>query len=60
MAKVLLGVTGSVAAIRTPVGLDLGAISAPEIALSILAGVVAARHGRDGGGMDRVRPGSGR
>ena len=32
-----------------PVGLDLGAVSAEETALSILAEVVAARHGRDGG-----------
>lgn len=37
--------------IQTPVGLDIGAISAEEIALSILAGIVAARHGRAGGAM---------
>jgi len=41
--------------IQTPVGLDLGAISAEEIALSILAGVVAARHGREGGPMFNVK-----
>jgi xanthine dehydrogenase accessory factor len=32
-----------------PVGLDLGALSAEETALSILAEVVATRHGREGG-----------
>jgi xanthine dehydrogenase accessory factor len=32
-----------------PVGLDLGGVSAEETALSILAEVVATRHGRDGG-----------
>jgi xanthine/CO dehydrogenase XdhC/CoxF family maturation factor len=35
------------------VGIDLGARSAPEIALSILAGLVADRHGADGGWLDR-------
>jgi xanthine/CO dehydrogenase XdhC/CoxF family maturation factor len=32
-----------------PVGLDLGGLSAEETALSIMAEVVAARHGRAGG-----------
>jgi molybdopterin adenylyltransferase len=41
------------ARIRTPLGLDIGARSAEEIALSILAGVVAARHGANGGWLDR-------
>jgi xanthine dehydrogenase accessory factor len=35
--------------LSAPLGLDLGALSAEETALSILAEVVAARHGRDGG-----------
>ncbi|MGH2734689.1 MAG: molybdopterin-binding protein [Actinomycetota bacterium] len=39
--------------LRTPVGLDLGGRSPAEIALSIAAGLVAARHGRPGGWMDR-------
>jgi xanthine dehydrogenase accessory factor len=41
------------ARIRTPVGIDLGARTAEEIALSILAGVVADRHGARGGWLDR-------
>jgi molybdopterin adenylyltransferase len=40
------------ARIRTPVGLDLGARTAEEIALSILAGLVADRHGARGGWLD--------
>ena len=39
--------------IQTPVGLDVGAASPAEIALSILAGIVAKRRGRDGGWMER-------
>ncbi|HJS95967.1 MAG TPA: XdhC family protein [Solirubrobacteraceae bacterium] len=35
--------------ISAPVGLDLGGIAREETALSIMAEVVAARHGRDGG-----------
>ena len=45
---------------EAPLGLDIGGRSAEEIALSILAGVVAARHGRDGGGWTaRVSCGGG-
>jgi xanthine dehydrogenase accessory factor len=40
-----------------PVGLDLGAVAREETALSILAEVIAARHGRDGG---RLATGRGR
>ncbi len=35
--------------LSAPLGLDLGAITREETALSILSEVVAARHGRDGG-----------
>jgi molybdenum cofactor synthesis domain-containing protein len=38
--------------IRSPVGLDVGGRSAPEIAVSIAAGILAARHERDGGWLD--------
>ena len=38
--------------IRSPLGLDLGGKSPQEIALSIAAGLVAARSGRTGGWMD--------
>jgi xanthine dehydrogenase accessory factor len=41
------------ARIRSPLGLDLGGREPEEIALSIAAGVVAARHARQGGWMDR-------
>jgi molybdopterin adenylyltransferase len=39
--------------IRTPLGLDLGGRRPEEIALSIAAGLVAARHDREGGWLDR-------
>ena len=35
--------------VAAPIGLDLGAVSPEETALSILAEVVAVRHGRQGG-----------
>jgi molybdenum cofactor biosynthesis protein B len=41
------------ARVRTPVGIDIGARSAQEIALSILAGLIADRHGASGGWLDR-------
>lgn len=39
------------ARLRGPIGLDLGAISPEEIAISILAEMVAVRHGRSGGSL---------
>lgn len=44
---------GDPARVRIPLGLDLGGRTPQEIALSILCGVVADRHGRAGGWMDR-------
>jgi xanthine dehydrogenase accessory factor len=41
--------------LSAPVGLDLGAMDRQETALSILAEVVAARHGRDGGRLAMAR-----
>jgi xanthine dehydrogenase accessory factor len=41
--------------LAAPTGLDLGATSSEETALSILAEVVAVRHGRDGGRLAPVR-----
>jgi xanthine dehydrogenase accessory factor len=43
------------ARMSAPVGLDLGAVSAEETALSILAEVVAGRHGREGGRLTGAR-----
>ncbi|HEX2031458.1 MAG TPA: molybdopterin-binding protein [Actinomycetota bacterium] len=40
------------ARVRTPVGLDIGSRTPAEIALSILAGLLAARTGRDGRWLD--------
>jgi len=41
-----------VAQIQSPVGLNIGAKTPPEIALSILGGLIAARTGRPGGWID--------
>jgi xanthine dehydrogenase accessory factor len=38
-----------IARVAAPIGLDLGALTPEETALSIMAEVVAVRHGRDGG-----------
>jgi len=43
----------AIARIRSPVGLDLGGRQPEEIALSIAAGLVAARNERSGGWLDR-------
>ena len=39
--------------VRSPLGLDLGGRGPEEIALSIAAGIVADRHERAGGWLDR-------
>jgi xanthine dehydrogenase accessory factor len=43
--------------LAAPVGLDLGAMSSEETALSILSEVVAMRHGREGGRLSQVKGG---
>ena len=40
--------------IAAPIGLDLGAVTPEETALSIMAEVVAIRHGRDGGRLSKA------
>jgi xanthine dehydrogenase accessory factor len=45
----------ALARIRVPIGLDLGARSAPEIALAILAEAVAARYGGTGRPLAEVK-----
>ena len=50
-----LGVSDEdIARISAPVGLDLGATAAQETALSIMAELVAVRHGRDGGRLSHA------
>jgi xanthine dehydrogenase accessory factor len=39
--------------VSAPIGLDLGATSAQETALSIMAEIAAARHGREGGRLSK-------
>ena len=39
----------NLARLHAPIGLDLGGRTAPEIALSIVAEIIATRNGRDGG-----------
>jgi xanthine dehydrogenase accessory factor len=43
---------GQIERVQSPVGLDIGAQTPAEIALSILAGLVAARRGRTGGWLE--------
>jgi len=42
---------GEIERVHAPIGLDLGAQTAEETALAILAQMVAARHGKEGGPM---------
>jgi xanthine dehydrogenase accessory factor len=50
------GVTDEeMARISAPIGLDLGALTAEETALSIMAEIVAMRYGRDGGRLANAK-----
>lgn len=48
---------GQLARLHAPIGLDLGGREPAEIALAIVAELVAARHGRSGGPMPRATGG---
>jgi xanthine dehydrogenase accessory factor len=41
--------------VAAPIGLDLGALTAAETALSIMSEIVALRHGRAGGRLIEAR-----
>ena len=43
------------ARISAPIGLDLGALTADETALSIMAEIVALKHGHSGGRLAHAR-----
>src|SRR5947209_2487934 len=47
----------AIARVSAPIGLDLGALTAEETALSIMGEIIAVRHGRSGG---RLRDATGR
>lgn len=50
------GVTDEeLARLAAPLGLDLGGVTAGETALSVLAEVIAARHGHEGGRLSQAR-----
>jgi len=44
--------------IRAPIGLDIGAVTPEEVALAIMAEIVAERRGRSGGSLSAWRRGS--
>ena len=46
--------------IRAPIGLDIGAVTPEEVALAIMAEIVAERRGRKGGSLSAWRRGSGK
>jgi xanthine dehydrogenase accessory factor len=46
---------GDLARLSAPIGLDLGALTPQETALSVMAEIVALRHGREGGRLAHAR-----
>jgi xanthine dehydrogenase accessory factor len=46
---------GQLARVAAPIGLDLGALTSAETALSIMSEIVALRHGRNGGRLIEAR-----
>jgi xanthine dehydrogenase accessory factor len=51
-----LGLTDAeMARMSAPIGLDLGALSPQETALSVMAEIIALRHGREGGRLAHAR-----
>ena len=40
--------------VHAPIGLDIGAVTPQEIAVSILAELIAVKHGKDARGVDAV------
>jgi len=46
----------AIATVRRPIGLDIGSRAPAEIALSVLAGLLADRHGRAGGFLEPRTP----
>lgn len=45
----------ALARLSAPIGLDIGALTAEETALSIMGEIVAARHGREGGRLSTAK-----
>lgn len=49
---------GELQRISAPIGLDLGAVGPEEVAIAIMAEILAVRHGHDGGRLSQVQAGA--